>query len=328
VSPLSVLFIGGTGRISSACAEVAVARGIDLTVLNRGQTAPRDVPDGVRTLVADVRDQAAVRAALADREFDVVVDFIAYTPEHVAADIELFAGRTGQYVFISSASAYAKPVAMLPIRESTPLRNPYWPYSRAKIASEERLAAEYREHGFPMTIVRPSHTYDRTSIPLLGGWTAVDRMRRGEPVVVPGDGTSLWVLTHHADFARAFVPLLGRPQAIGDTFHITGDEAQPWNQIYQTLARAAGAEPELVHVSSERIARTVPDWGPQLLGDAAHSVVFDNTKIRQLVPGWHATIPWAEGAREIVEWFDADPARRVVDPAAEANIKSLVAVAR
>jgi nucleoside-diphosphate-sugar epimerase len=325
VSPLSVLFIGGTGNISSACAEVAVARGIDLTVLNRGRTSLRGVPDGVRTVVADIRDRAAVRAVLAEREFDVVVNFIAFTPEHVDADIELFSGRTGHYVFISSASAYAKPVAMLPIRESTPLRNPYSAYSRAKIACEERLTAEHREHGFPMTIIRPSHTYDHTSIPLLGGWTAIDRMRRGEPVVVPGDGTSLWVLTHHADFARAFVPLLGRPQAIGDTIHITGDEAQPWDQIYRTLGRAAGAEPELVHVTSDQIARTVPDWGPQLLGDQAHSVIFDNTKIKQLVPGWQATIPWSEGAREIIAWFDATPTRRAVNPSAEQNLKSLIA---
>jgi nucleoside-diphosphate-sugar epimerase len=326
VSQLSVLFIGGTGKISSACAGLAVASGIDLTVLNRSQTSLRHIPEGVRTLTADIRDKAAARAALNGREFDAVVDFIAYHPQHVSADIELFSGRTGQYVFISSASAYAKPVPRLPIRESTPLRNPYWAYARDKIACEERLLAEYREHGFPVTIVRPSHTYDRTTIPLLGGWTAIDRMRRGEPVVVHGDGTSLWVLTHHADFARAFVPLLGRPQAIGDAIHITGDEAQPWDQIYLTLGRAAGAEPELVHVSSEQIASTVPDWGPGLLGDASHSVIFDNAKVRQLVPGWNATIPWAEGAREIVEWFDADPARRVVSPVAEANIKSLVAL--
>jgi nucleoside-diphosphate-sugar epimerase len=326
VSQLSVLFIGGTGKISSACAALAVARGIDLTVLNRSQTSLRDIPEGVRTLTADIRDTAAARAALNGREFDAVVDFIAYDPQHVSADIELFSGRTGQYVFISSASAYAKPVLRLPILESTPLRNPSWPYSRDKIAGEDRLLAEYREHGFPVTIVRPSHTYDRTTIPLLGGWTAIDRMRRGEPVVVHGDGTSLWVLTHHADFARAFVPLLGRPQAIGEAIHITSDEAQPWNQIYRTLGRAAGAEPELVHVTSEQIARTVPDWGPGLLGDLAHSVIFDNEKVRQFVPGWNAAIPWVEGAREIIEWFDADPARRVVDPVAEANIKSLVAL--
>jgi nucleoside-diphosphate-sugar epimerase len=328
VSKLSVLFIGGTGKISSACAELAVARGIDLTILNRGETSLRAVPESARRLAADIRDKEASRAVLNGREFDAVVNFIAYNPEHVSADIELFSGRTGQYVFISSASAYAKPVVKLPIRESTPLRNPYWAYSRDKIAAEDRLLAEYRDHGFPVTIVRPSHTYDRTSIPLLGGWTAIDRMRRGEPVVVHGDGTSLWVLTHHADFARAFVPLLGRPQAIGEAIHITSDEVQPWNQIYRTLGRAAGVEPELVHVSSDQIAGTVPDWGPGLLGDAAHSVIFDNTAIKELVPGWVATIPWAEGAREIIDWFDADPARRVVNSTAETNIKSLIALAR
>ncbi len=256
-----------------------------------------------------------------------MVNFVAYNADQVGSDIGLFAGRTGQYVFISSASAYQKPVAQLPIRESTPLVNPFWVYSRDKIAAEDRLLAEYRGHGFPVTIVRPSHTYDRTTIPLLGGWTAIDRMRRGQPVVVHGDGTSLWTLTHHADFARAFVPLLGRPQAIGDTFHITGDEAQPWNQIYTTLGRAAGAEPDLVHVASDQIARVVPDWGPGLLGDAAHSVIFDNSKVKQLVPGWNATIAWSEGAREIIEWFDADPTRRVVSAEAEARIDKLVAAA-
>ncbi|MGH3169170.1 MAG: SDR family oxidoreductase [Trebonia sp.] len=328
MSQLSVLFIGGTGNISSACAELAVASGVNLTVLNRGKNSLRELPEGTQTITADIRDKEAVSSALRNREFDTVVNFIAYSPEHVNTDIELFSGHTGQYVFISSASAYAKPVAQLPIRESTPLRNPFWAYSRDKIASEERLTAEYRDKGFPVTIVRPSHTYDRTTIPLLGGWTAIDRMRRGEPVVVHGDGTSLWVLTHHADFARAFVPLLGRPQAIGEAFHITSDEAQPWDQIYRTLGRAAGTEPELVHVSSDQVGRTVPDWGPGLLGDAAHSVTFDNTKVRQLAPGWAATISWAEGAREIIEWFDADPDRRVVRPAAEANIKSLIALAR
>jgi nucleoside-diphosphate-sugar epimerase len=328
VSQLSVLFIGGTGIISSACAELAVASGVNLTVLNRGKNPVRELPAGTRAITADIRDKEAVSSALGNREFDAVVNFVAFSPEHVQTDIELFAGRTGQYVFISSASAYAKPVAQLPIRESTPLRNPFLAYSRDKIACEERLNGEYRDNGFPVTIVRPSHTYDRTAIPLLGGWTAIDRMRRGEPVVVHGDGTSLWVLTHHADFARAFVPLLGRPQAIGEDFQITSDEAQPWDQIYRTLGRAAGAEPELVHVSSDQIARTVPDWGPGLLGDMAHSVIFDNTKVRQLAPGWAATIPWAEGAREMIEWFDADPDRRVVDPDTEANIKSLVALAR
>lgn len=328
MSALRVLFIGGTGKISSACAEVAVDRGIDLTVLNRGTTASRPLPEGVRSLTADVRDEDSVRAALDGQEFDVVADFIAFTPAHVETDIKLFRDRVGQYLFISSASAYAKPVASLPIRESTPLRNPYWQYSRDKIACEDRLVAEYRDRGFPVTIVRPSHTYDRTSMPTLGGWTDVDRMRRGVPVVVHGDGTSLWAITHHVDFARAFVPILGNPQAVGEAVHITTEQSLTWDQIYTILGRAAGAEPDLVHVSSEQIARLVPAWGPGLLGDKAHCVVFDNSKARQLAPGWVATIPFTQGAREIIEWFDAHPASKQVDAEADANFDRLVAAAR
>lgn len=329
MSALSVLFIGGTGRISSACTELAVARGLEVTVLNRGKTGERAVAPGARVLNADIRDEESVAAVLGNQEFDAVADFLAFEPDHVETGIRLFAGRAGQYVFISSASAYQKPLLKLPITESTPLRNPFWAYSRDKIACEERLMAAYRADGFPVTIVRPSHTYDRTTVPvLLGGWTVVDRMRRGLPVVVHGDGTSLWTLTHHRDFARAFVPLLGHPAAVGDVFHITSDEAQPWDQIYTTLARAAGAEPpRLVHLSSEQIAAHVPDWGPGLLGDMAHSVIFDNTKVRRLAPGWQATIPWAEGARGVVEWFDADPGRREADPHAEAAIERLLAAA-
>jgi nucleoside-diphosphate-sugar epimerase len=328
MSALSVLFIGGTGRISSACTELALNRGLEVTVLNRGKTAERAVAPGARVLTADIRDEGSVSRVLGDEQFDAVVDFVALEPTHTELDIRLFSHRTAQYVFISSASAYQKPLRQLPITESTPLCNPFWAYSRDKIACEERLMAAYRADGFPVTIVRPSHTYDRTTIPvLLGGWTVVDRMRRGLPVVVHGDGTSLWTLTHHRDFARAFVPLLGQPAAIGDVFQITSDETQPWNQIYTTLGQAAGAEPHLVHLSSAQIAAQVPEWGPGLLGDMAHSVIFDNSKVRRLVPGWHATIPWAEGAREVIEWFDADTARRPVDPRAEAAIDRLVTAA-
>jgi len=329
MSALTVLFLGGTGIISSAAAARAVELGHDLTVLNRGSSSARPVPAGVEVLTGDVSDPASVRRALGDRTFDVVVDFVAFTPDQVRADVDLFTGRTGQYVFISSASAYQKPVAALPIRESSPLRNPYWQYSRDKIACEDVLVGAYREHGFPVTIVRPSHTYDRTTVPLTGGWTAIDRMRRGLEVVVPGDGTSLWTLTHHADFARAFVGLLGLPAAVGDVFHITSDEALPWDQICTTLASAAGVDaPRLVHVASESVAVVAPEWGPGLLGDKAHSVVFDNSKVKAAVPGWHATTSWATGAREIVEWFDADASRRVVDPAAERAFDRLLAGAR
>lgn len=329
MSALTVLFIGGTGIISSAAAVRALELGHELTVLNRGSSGSRPVPAGVEVLTGDVSDPATVRAAIGDRHFDVVVDFVAFTPEQVQADIDLFSGRVGQYVFISSASAYQKPVAALPIRESSPLRNPWWQYSRDKIACEDLLVGAYRETGFPATIIRPSHTYDRTSIPVTGGWTAIDRFRRGLEVVVPGDGTSLWTLTHHADFARAFVGLLGLPAAVGDVFHITSDEALPWNQIYTTLAAAAGVDdPKLVHVASESVAAVAPEWGPGLLGDKAHSVVFDNSKVKAFVPGWVATTPWSVGAREIVEWFDGDASRREVDPAAEAAFERLLAGAR
>jgi nucleoside-diphosphate-sugar epimerase len=309
-----VLFIGGTGVISTACVRTALEAGYEVTVLNRGATSTRPVPEGAEVVRADIRDAASVATALAGRTFDVVCDFVAFTPEHVQTDLDLFTGRTGQYVFISSASAYQKPPARLPILESTPLRNPYWQYSRDKIACEDLLTKAYRDHAFPVTVVRPSHTYDPSLVPTMGGWTDVDRMRRGKPVVVLGDGTSLWTLTHHTDFAPAFVGLLGRPQAYGEAFTITSDNVLTWNQIYLALANAAGvAEPHLVHIASETIAVADPELGPGLVGDKAHSVVFDNSKIKSFVPGWVAKVPFAAGAREMVDWFDADPARKVID---------------
>ena len=314
VAPRNILFIGGTGVISAAAAERAVALGHRLTILNRGQSAGRPAPDGAQVLHADVRDASAVREVLQGREFDAVADFIAFTPDQARASMELFRGRTGQYVFISSASAYQKPPSRLPILESTPLKNPFWQYSRDKIACEELLFEAYRSTDFPVTVVRPSHTYDRTKIALVGGWTDIHRMRAGLPVLVHGDGTSLWTLTHSRDFAKAFVGLLGRPQAVGESYTITSDEYLPWNQIYQLFARAAGVpDPELVHVASETIAAHSPELGPNLLGDRSHSVIFDNTKIKSLVPDYAATIPFADGAREIVEWYDAHPDLQVVD---------------
>ena len=321
---LKVLFLGGTGIISSACGALAVERGIDLTVLNRGRTGTRPAPEDAEVLTADVSDAAAVRSAVGDREFDVVVDFVAFVPDHVRRDIDLFAGRTGQYVYISSASAYQKPPARLPILESTPLRNPFWQYSRDKIASEDVLVEAYRESGFPVTIVRPSHTYDRTSIPLSGGWTMIDRMRRGKPVVVHGDGTSLWTLTHNTDFAKAFVGLLGNAQAVGDSFTITSDEVLTWNQITHQLARAAGVEADIVHVSSDAIAAALPDLGPGILGDKSHSVIFDNSKVKSLVPDYVAAVPFAAGAREIVAWHDEDESRREVDAELDEALDALI----
>ncbi|HEV7172461.1 NAD-dependent epimerase/dehydratase family protein [Pedococcus sp.] len=320
----SVLFVGGTGVISSACSREALARGWTVTLLNRGESATHLAPEGAEVLRADVRDAKSVSAALGDREFDVVADFLSFTPEHVQQQLDQLNGRTGQYVFISSASAYQTPPARLPVTESTPLRNPYWAYSRDKIACEDLLVRAYREAGLPMTIVRPSHTYDHTLPPFHGGWTVVERMRRGQEVVVHGDGTSLWTITHHEDFARAFVGLLGRQAALGEAFHITADEAPTWNRIYADLAEAAGVEPRLVHVPSDAIAAADPDFGASLLGDKANSMVFDNSKIRSLVPGWHARVPFRQGAQEIVDWHDADPSRRRVDARLDALYDRLV----
>jgi nucleoside-diphosphate-sugar epimerase len=320
---LKVLFIGGSGVISSACAREAVSQGIELYVLNRGQNTTRPLPDGARELRADARNPAAVRDAVGGLDFDSVVDWVAFTTGHVQNDIDVFRGRTGQYVFISSASAYQTPPARLPVTESTPLRNPFWQYSRDKIACENLLVGEYRGTGFPATIVRPTHTYDQTLVPFHGGWTALGRMRAGKPVIVQGDGTSLWTMTHNSDFARGFVPLLGHPRTLGEAFHITSEDFLTWDQIAHALAAALGVSPRLVHVPSDTIAAADPDWGASLLGDKSHSMVFDNSKLRSVVPGWRAVIPFERGAREIADWYLADPARQVPDEKLDALMDKL-----
>jgi nucleoside-diphosphate-sugar epimerase len=322
---MKVLFIGGTGIISSACAALAIQRNIELFLLCRGTTTSRPPPREAQILRADIDDAAEVRRQLGDLRFDAVVDWIVFEPRQIERDLELFRGRTGQYVFISSASAYQTPPARLPVTESTPLDNPFWLYSRNKIACEERLLRAYREEKFPVTIVRPSHTYDRTLLPTHGGYTVIDRMRRGRPVIVHGDGTSLWTLTHHRDFAPGLIGLLGHDGAIGESVHITSDEVLTWNQIHGVLARAAGAEPRLVHVPSSVIATYDPDWGASLLGDKSHSMIFDNTKIRRLVPGYCAEIPFHRGAEEIMAWYDEDPARRRVDAAFDQLVDEIIA---
>jgi nucleoside-diphosphate-sugar epimerase len=319
-----VLFIGGSGIISSACSRLAVERGIDLYLLKRNTGGPRPVPDEATVLRADIRDPASVKEALGDLDFDAVVDWVAFTPQHIRTDIDLFRDRTRQYVFISSASAYQTPPSRVPVVESTPLRNPVWRYSRDKIACEEMLVTAYREEGLPITIVRPSHTYDRTLVPLDGGWTAMARMRQGKEIVVHGDGTSLWTLTHHEDFAKGFVPLLGHPRTIGEAFHITSDDVLTWNQIAEALAAALGVEPRIVHVPSDAIAAADPEWGAALLGDKAHSMIFDNAKLRSVVPDFVATIPFERGAREIVAWHDEEPARQVVDERFDTLMDQLV----
>ena len=325
MTKLRVLFIGGSGVISSACSRVAVESGIELFVLNRGRGSVRPLPPGTTMLHADVREPQSVREVIKDLDFDSVVDWVAFTPGQVQADIDRFSGRTGQYVFISSASAYQTPPARMPVTESTPLRNPFWQYSRDKIACEDLLVAAYREQGFPATIVRPSHTYDKTLVPFDGGWTVAGRMLAGKPVIVHGDGTSLWTLTHHEDFARAFVPLLGHPRTLGEAFHITSDDVLSWNQIAGTLAAALGVTARVVHVPSDVIAVADPDWGAGLLGDKAHSMVFDNAKVRSVVPGWRAVIPFEQGAREIADWYLADPVRQVTDEHLDAVMDKLAA---
>lgn len=321
---MKALFIGGTGIISSACVDLAVARGIDVVLLNRGQ-GTRAIPQNVQVLHGDIRDKDATAKLLQGMTFDVVADFVAFTPDHVETDLGLFRERTRQYIFISSASAYQKPPLNWPTTESTPLRNPYWPYSQAKIACEDRLMAAYREEGFPVTIVRPSHTYDERSIPLDGGYTVINRMRAGKPVIVHGDGTSLWVLTHHRDFAKAFVGLLGNTHAIGEAIHITSDEVLTWNQIFETLAHAAGGQANLVHIPSERIAAYDARWGAGLLGDKSHSMIFDNTKVKRLVPDYVATIPFRQGAEEIMAWYDTHPEAQKVDAERDELVDKMIA---
>jgi nucleoside-diphosphate-sugar epimerase len=325
---MKVLFIGGTGNISLAVSQLAAARGIELTLLRRGQRTA-DLPEGVRTVVADIGDEAAVANALDDRHFDAVVDWIAFTPDQIERDIRLFRGRTNQFIFISSASAYQRPVGHYLITESTPLVNPYWQYSRDKIACEDRLMLAYRDEGFPITIVRPSLTYGDTQIVLaVNSWqksfTAIDRVRRGKKVIVPGDGSSLWCITHNSDFAKGFVGLLGHRQAIGHAFHITSDEVLTWDQFYRITAEAAGVEAKIVHIASDFLGGCCPEEIGSLTGDKASSVVFDNSKIKRFVPDYCATVPFAEGIQRTVDWFDADAARRVIDQEANAKWDKIV----
>ncbi len=325
---MKILFIGGTGIISSAVAPLALAQGIDLYLLNRGQSLRR-LPAGATHLQADVHDDDAVEAVLSGHEFDVVVNWIAYVPDDVTRDIARFRHRTGQYVFISSASAYQIPGSAQPITEGTPLVNPYWRYSQQKIACEDILMQAHRTEGFPVTIVRPSHTYDKTSVPTTAGrYTAMDRLRRGKPLLIHGDGTSLWTLTHHRDFAQGFVGLLGHPLAIGEAVHITSDEVLTWNQIHTILARAFGLPERFVHVPSTLIHAYDPDLGAGLVGDKASCKVFDNSKIKRLVPAYRAVIPFHQGAAEIAAWYQADPRRQVVDHAMDQTIDRILAAYR
>lgn len=327
---MKVLFIGGTGLISTASTALALRQGIDLWLLNRGQSAP--LPAGAKSLTADLGDPAALQTALAGHTWDAVVQWVGFVPADIERDLALFRKRTKQYLFISSASAYQKPVTHYLITESTPLANPYWDYSRQKIACEERLLRAVKEEDFPAVIVRPSLTYGDTQVPLAinsweKSWTAVDRMRRSLPLIVPGDGSSLWTITHNTDFAQGLVGLLGHAQAIGHAFHITSDEVLTWNQIYRQTAAAAGVDaPNLVHIATDFITACLPDQQGGLEGDKAVSAVFDNTKIKRFVPGFVARTRFAEGIRRTVAWFDAEPSRRQIDAAANTAWDKLIAV--
>ena len=310
---MKVLFIGGTGTISYSCSKLAIEKGFEVSLLNRGKSTLREPLVGAELIYADIREPDTVRQALGDRRFDVVIEFLAFNPDHIEVDLQLFRGRTNQYIFISSASAYQTPPEKLPVTEDTPLENPVWQYSRDKAACEARLMRAFQEEGFPVTIVRPSHTYDEGYIPVTGRWTFVDRMLQGKPVIVYGDGTSIWTMTHSSDFAKGFVGLFGKSEAIGQAYHITSDEWQTWNQIVGKLAEAVGVEPKIVHVPSDLIAQFDPEWAEGLLGDKAHSFILDNCKIKALVPEFVCTVPFREGIARSVEFYRQHPELRVID---------------
>lgn len=314
---MKVLFIGGTGIISEAVSKHVIEKGHELYLLNRGQRS-EFVPEGATLIKADIRDVDSTRKALKGYSFDVVADWVAFIPQHVQADIDLFMDKTSQYIFISSASAYQKPASHYLVTESTPLKNPYWQYSRDKIACEDLLMEEYRINSFPVTIVRPSFTYGVLMIPAalnswLHPWSLIDRMRKGKKIIVHGDGTSLWTMTHNTDFARGFAGLIGNIQAIGHAFHITSDEVLNWDQIYRLIGNAAGVEPDLIHIPSDFIGHILPEAVGGLTGDKAVSVVFDNTKIKRFVPGFTANVPFSDGIKDTVRWFESHPERCTID---------------
>ncbi len=321
---MKVLFLGGAGMIGSACADEAVASGLDVTVVTRTEPK-RQPPPGVRTLRADVRENAALLDVLGDEEFDAVVNWVGFGPDDLRAHPEVFEGRVGQYVFISTCSVFARPVPQLPVTESTPRRQPVFGYPRGKIACEAFLEESYRESSFPVTVVRPAHVYDRTVVPVLAGWTAIERMRAGRPVVVHGDGTSLWTLMHSRDFARAFVPLLGNGHAVGESVNVVSGDILTWDQIHLHLAAAAGVrQPDLRHRSSETIAEVLPGWRDVLQEDFRHSMFFDTGKLRSLVPGFTPAVSFAEGARELVAHHDKEPRLRSVDDDLNAAFDRLI----
>lgn len=319
---MRVLFVGGTGLISSACSDLAERAGHELWVINRGRSKLATTVPKERVLVADATDRARMRRVLAGTSWDVVVQWVGYDADHVADDIATF-GDAGQYIYISSASVYEKPPSSWLITERTPTVNPFWEYSQKKIACERILQRAHAQSGFPVTIVRPSLTYGISQIPVIvGSWarpfTIVERMRRGAEILVPGDGTAIWTLTHNTDFAKGLIGLFGQRAAVGEEFHITSDEALTWNQIYALVGEAAGVEPEILHIPSDAIVAADPGQLGTLWGDKSNSSVFDNSKLRSVVPEFAATTSFAVGIRETVAWFDADPSRQAIDAGANA----------
>ncbi|MFD1884840.1 SDR family oxidoreductase [Paenibacillus wenxiniae] len=309
---MKALFIGGTGTISEAISRQLLEQGHELYLLNRGNRN-EGLPEGAHVLQADIADEQKVASLIEELEFDVVADFIAFVPEQLERDYRLFAGRTKQFIFISSASAYQTPLSDYRITEGTPLANPYWEYSRNKIACEDYLMKQYREQGFPITIVRPSHTYSDRSLPLgvhgaKGSWQVARRMQQHKPILIHGDGTSLWTLTHSDDFARGFIGLMGNVHAIGESVHITSDESVTWNQIHEVIADALGVKLNAVHVASSFLdACSSEDYRGSLLGDKANTVVFDNSKLKRLVPGFTAKIRVDQGIKRVVQHVLAHP---------------------
>ncbi|MFC5468947.1 SDR family oxidoreductase [Cohnella suwonensis] len=327
---MKALFIGGTGTISSAITKRLAEQGRELYLLNRG-TRNGELPAGVKIIEADINDEKQVAKLIEGMRFDVVADFIAFVPSQLERDYRLFAGKTKQFMFISSASAYQTPLSDYRITEGTPLSNPYWEYSRNKIACEEFLIKQYREQGFPITIVRPSHTYDERSIPLgvhgsKGTWQVAKRMLENKPVIIHGDGTSLWTMTHNSDFAKGFIGLMGNIHAIGETVHITSDESVTWNQIYEVIADALGVKLNAVHVSSSFLdACSTEDYRGGLLGDKANTVVFDNSKLKRLVPDFVATVRLDQGLKRTVEHILAHPELQAEDPKFDAWCDKVIA---
>ncbi|PJC60234.1 MAG: NAD-dependent dehydratase [Ignavibacteria bacterium CG_4_9_14_0_2_um_filter_37_13] len=320
---MRILFIGGTGVISTACSELCIENGYDLYLLNRGQSL-RVPPAKAKIINADIRDTRAVKTILAKKKFDVVVDWIAYTEEHVKNDFEIFGDKTYQYIFISSASAYHKPPLILPITEDTPLHNPFWTYSQGKIDCENFLMKLFTEENFPVTICRPSHTYDKTRFPLYGNYTAFSRMKQNKSIIIHGDGNTLWTLTNTRDFAKGFIGLLGNSKCIGEAYHITSDETMTWNQIAETIALAARLELKITHIPAEFITKYDEEWGSNITGDKGYDTVFNNSKIRSIIPQFKAVIPYREGIKEVIAWY-SEPKNQLVNSEIDLLMDKMIA---